>query len=105
MKKSIFLSITVLVLIFPVLAFADRGMMVWPPNVYLNQDAQNAIVAWNGQEEIIILSVDVNTNTRATALGILPLPSDPTEIKEGSFSSFEKIGSKTGMIDTIQNNI
>lgn len=91
MKKIIFLSIILLVLILPVLVFADRGMMIWPPNVYLNQDAQNAIVAWNGQEEIIILSVDVKSDAKATALGILPLPSDPTEIKEGSFDSFEKL--------------
>ena len=91
MKKIIFLSIILLVLIFPVLVFADMGMMIWPRHVHLDESAQNAIVAWNGEEEIIILSVDVKSNATATALRILPLPSDPIEIKEGSFDSFEKL--------------
>jgi len=91
MKKIIFLSITLLVLIFPVLVFADMGMIIWPPHVHLDESAQNAIVAWNGEEEIIILSVDVKSNATATVLRILPLPSDPIEIKEGSFDSFEKL--------------
>jgi len=47
-----------LFLIFPFKTFADRGIFVWPPEIYLNQSAQNAIVAWNGKEEIIILSTN-----------------------------------------------
>lgn len=92
MKKVYFyLLISFLILVFPSLASADMGMVIWPPEVRLDQSAQNAIVTWNGQEEIIILSVDVKSDARATALRILPLPSDPTEIKEGSFESFEKL--------------
>jgi eight-cysteine-cluster-containing protein len=91
--KKICLSflISFLILIFPVLCLADRGMMVWPPEVRLDQSAQNAIVAWNGQEEIIILSVDVESSTNITALGIIPLPSNPSDVKEGSFESFDKL--------------
>lgn len=71
-------------------ALADGGMMVWPPNVYLEQTAQNAIVAWNGEEEIMILSNGVKSDEPATALRMVPLPSNP-EIKGGSFESFEKL--------------
>jgi len=92
MKKVYFhLLLSFLVLFFPILTLADRGMVVWPPEVRLDQSAQNAIVAWNGSEEIIILSVDLESSADVTALGIIPLPSDPLEIKEGSFESFEKL--------------
>jgi len=92
MKKEYFnLLIIFLVLIFPILVFADGGMIIWPSEIYLDQSAQNAIVAWDGAEEIIILSVDIESSDDTTNLRIIPLPSDPSEIKEGSFESFEKL--------------
>lgn len=79
------------ILLSPVSALADGGMIVWPPLVHLDQSAQNAIVAWNGEEEIIILSNDVESDATATALRIIPLPSNPSEIEEGDIASFEKL--------------
>jgi len=91
--KKIYLSflISFLILIFPVLGLADGGMIVWPPMIHIDQSAQNAIVAWNGEEEIIILSIDIESYDNATALRIIPLPSNPSEVEEGSFESFEKL--------------
>lgn len=92
MKKQYFyLSIISLILLIPSFIFADGGMIYWPPDVYLDQSAQNAIVAWNGKQEIIILSNDVKSDAQATVLRIVPLPSNPSEIKEGSFDFFEKL--------------
>lgn len=92
MKKQYFYSLIIsLILFIPALALADGGIIYWPPDVHLDQSAQNAIVAWNGKEEIIILSNDIESDTKAIALRIVPLPSNPTEIKEGSFESFEKL--------------
>ncbi len=92
MKKIYSYSlISFLVLIFPVLAFADGGMIPWPPEVKLDQSAQNAIVGWNGEEEIIILSIDLESSVSSTVLRIIPLPAEPSEIKEGSFESFENL--------------
>lgn len=92
MKKEYFyILIGLLILISPVLVLADGGMHVWPPKVHLDQSAQNAIIAWNGEEEILILSTDIESSDTATALRIIPLPSNPSEIKEGSFDSFEKL--------------
>ena len=51
-----------LFLIFPIITFADRGVFIWPSEIHLNQSAQNAIVAWNGKEEIIILSTNFEKN-------------------------------------------
>jgi len=66
-------------------------MVVWPPFVHLDQSAQNAVVAWSGEEEIIILSNDIESDEQATVLRIGSLPSNPIEIEEGSFESFEKL--------------
>ena len=79
-----------LFLIQPYLIFADGGMMIWPPDVQLDESAQNAIVAWNGKEEIIILSNDIESNAKAMNLRIVPLPSNPI-VKEGSFETFSKL--------------
>jgi len=75
----------------PSLALGDGGMLWWPQPVHLNQSAQNAIVAWNKQEEIILLSVDITASEEATVLRVIPLPSNPSEIEEGEFESFETL--------------
>ncbi len=88
--KTLVILISV-ILSAPLFTFADGGMIVWPPKVHLDQTAQNAIVAWNGEQEIIILSNDIKSDVKATALRMVPLPSNPSEIKEGSFETFEKL--------------
>lgn len=91
-NRGIYLLISLLfILLIPEAVFADGGMMVWPPQIQLLQSAQNAIVAWNGEEEILIISNDIKGSDSATILRIIPLPSDPTSIEEGDFSSFSKI--------------
>jgi len=92
-KKLLYFLISFLFfsLIFPASGSADRGMMAWPPEIHLDQSAQNAIVAWNGSEEIIILSSNIQSSNEATVLEILPLPSEPSKVEEGSFESFEKL--------------
>lgn len=93
-NKTIFLLEFLVIgslIIAPTITSADGGMIVWPPDVHLDQSAQNAIVAWDGQEEIIILSNDIQGESQSTVLRVIPFPSDPTEIKEGDFESFEKL--------------
>jgi hypothetical protein len=61
------------------------------PEVSVYEPGQKAIVAWNGQEEILILSTDVKTLSSETlVLELLPLPSEP-EVEAASFQSFEEI--------------
>ena len=92
MKKIYIYCVTIfLALICPGLTFADGGMMVWPPSVHLDQSAQNAIVAWNNDQEKIMLSISIEGSGSSTALRVIPLPSNPSEIKEGEFESFEKL--------------
>ncbi len=72
--------------------FADRGMIPVNPEVSVYEPGQNAILAWNGHEEIMILSTDVSSSQQTIVLEILPLPSKPT-IAAGSFQSFQRIQS------------
>jgi len=90
-KISPFVVFVVFALIVPSLIFADGGMVIWPRNIHLEQSAQNAIVAWNENEEIIILSNNIESDAEGVALRMVPLPSNPSEIKEGSFDSFDEL--------------
>ncbi len=70
--------------------YADRGMIPINPDVSVYEPGQKAIVAWNGQEEILILSTDVTSSRETLVLELLPLPSEP-EVESASFQSFEEI--------------
>jgi hypothetical protein len=72
------------------LVYADRGMISVSPDVSIYEPGQKAIVAWNGQEEILILSTDVSASKETLVLEILPLPSRPV-VEAASFQSFEEI--------------
>jgi len=62
------------------------------PEVSVYEPGQKAILAWNGYEEIMILSTDVTSSQETLVLEILPLPSKP-EVEAASFQSFEEIQS------------
>jgi len=74
------------------LVYADRGMIPVSPEVSVYEPGQKAIIAWNGQEEIMILSTDVTSTQQTKVLEILPLPSKPV-VEAASFQSFEQIQS------------
>jgi len=71
---------------------ADGGMVViGPEEVTLQEQGQKAIVGWNGTEEVLIISVDIQSSASASALRIVPLPSDPSKVEQGSTESFIKL--------------
>lgn len=71
-------------------AFADRGM-VPISDVSIYGPGQKAIIAWNGEEEILIISTDVYASGDSVVLEMLPLPAEPQRIEEGDFASFSRI--------------
>jgi len=80
------------VLIFLILAspaLADRGMIPLTPSI-LEESEQNAIIAWNGNEEILILATKVEASNNTTVLEILPLPSKP-KVEKTKVESFYKL--------------
>jgi hypothetical protein len=76
---------------FP-LVNADRGMIPVHPDVSVYEPGQKAILAWNGHEEIMILSTDVTSSQETLVLEILPLPSKPS-VEAASFHSFQEMQS------------
>ncbi len=69
-------------------AFADRGMMPANPSVSLFEPKQNAVIAWNGEEEILVLTTDVYASQEVNVLEVLPLPSQP-KVTKGDFKILE----------------
>lgn len=69
---------------------ADRGIIPVRPGISVYEPGQKAIVAWNGIEEILILSTDVKSDEDTIAIEILPLPSKPI-IQKAEFKAFEEL--------------
>ncbi|MEO0142872.1 MAG: DUF2330 domain-containing protein [candidate division WOR-3 bacterium] len=69
--------------------FADRGLIPFNPNVTIFEPNQRAIIAWNGIEEILLLSTDLSASDSTMVLEILPLPSEP-KVKKGDIETFRR---------------
>lgn len=68
---------------------ADRGM-IGPGDISVYEPGQKAIIAWDGEREVLILSTEVRASENSWVLELLPLPSQPT-VGAGDFESFSKI--------------
>jgi hypothetical protein len=64
-------------------------MMPFNPNAQIFEPTQRAMIAWNGSEEILLLSTDLRASDSTTVLEVLPLPSEP-EVKKGDLETFRK---------------
>ena len=69
---------------------ADGGM-IGLSDVLVYGPGQNAIIAWDGEREILILSINVYAESETTALHVVPLPAEPDSIEQGDFKSFEHL--------------
>ncbi len=81
--------ITLLGLLLVMPAHANRGMIPFDPDVKLFEPNQRAMIAWNGTEEILVLSTDVHASKATKVLEVLPVPDEPT-VKKGDPEVFEK---------------
>ena len=70
-------------------AHADRGSIPFVPNVKIFEPTQRAMIAWNGEEEILLLSTDLMASRPTKVLEVLPLPSEP-QVKKGDIEAFRK---------------
>ncbi len=61
-----------------------------PLNVVVYEPGQRAIVLWNGEEEILLLSTEIRTSQPVSILEVIPLPAEPT-VELGDFESFQKM--------------
>ncbi len=68
---------------------ADRGMMPFNPYVQIFEPNQRAMIAWNGTEQILLLSTDLHATDSTRVLEVMPLPAEP-EVKKGDLETFRK---------------
>ena len=68
---------------------ANRGMMPVNPNVQIFEPNQRAMIAWNGDVEILLLSTDLRASDSTMILEVLPLPSEP-DVKKVDLETFRK---------------
>jgi len=82
------ISLTIMILCSTQNVYADRGIIPVKPHIPIYEPGQKAIIAWNGIEEIMILSTDITATEDTMILEILPLPSKP-KVEAASFESFK----------------
>lgn len=70
-------------------AHADMGSIPFEAHVQIFEPKQRAIIAWNGTEEILLLSTDLRASAPTKVLEVIPLPSEPT-VTEGDLQAFER---------------
>ena len=69
--------------------YADRGSIPFHPDVKIFKPKQRAMIAWNGNEEILLLSTDLRASAKTKVLEIIPLPAEPV-VKRGDVEVFKK---------------
>ena len=77
---------------------ADRGSIPFDPGVRIFEPNQRAMIAWNGQEEILLLSTDLRASQPTKVLEVIPLPAEP-EVKKGDRVLFSKYSGTEVKID------
>jgi hypothetical protein len=87
MKRFLKLFGLITVLLAARATFADCGSIPFKPWVSVYEPNQRAVIAFNGKEQILILSTDLRASEPTKVLEVLPLPSEP-ELKAGSVDVF-----------------
>jgi hypothetical protein len=68
---------------------ADRGSIPFKPNVQVFEPTQRAMIAWNGEEELLLLSTDLRASEPTKVLEVMPLPAEP-KVAKGDVEVFRK---------------
>jgi hypothetical protein len=80
---------SVLILASTGLVQADRGAIPFQPEVTIFEPTQRALIAWNGKEEILILSTDLRASRATKVLEVMPFPAEP-QVKKGDVGVFQR---------------
>ena len=96
--RLVVLAIALVAVATACVAFADRGSIPFRPNVKIFEPTQRALIAWNGTEEILLLSTDLRASEPTKVLEVIPFPSEP-QVKEGNLEAFEEA------VDIINRNL
>ncbi len=86
-------KIIVLFLLFQAIlashALADRGSIPFKSTAVIYEPEQRAMIAWNGEEQILVLSTDLAASEPTQVLEVMPFPAEP-KVKKGDVEIFKK---------------
>ena len=68
---------------------ADRGAIPFRPEVTIFEPTQRALLAWNGEEEILLLSTDLRASRATKVLEVMPFPAEP-RVAKGDVAVFRR---------------
>lgn len=68
-------------------ARSDCGSIPYKGDVQIFEPNQRAVIAWNGREEILLLSTDLRASEPTKVLEVIPLPTEP-EVTKGEMAVF-----------------
>jgi hypothetical protein len=68
---------------------ADCGSIPFKPYASVFEPNQRALIAWNGDEEILLLTTDLRASEPTKVLEVIPFPSEP-KVKKGDWAVFSK---------------
>lgn len=77
------LILLLFILLCPSLGHADCGLIPFKSHVQIYEPNQRAIIAWNGEEEILILATDLRASASTKVLQVFPCRNEPT-VKKAS---------------------
>ena len=83
------MAVFLMAVLSPFIGIADMGSIVFVRNAEVFEPSQKAFIAWNGKEEILVLSTDLRASKKTKILEVMPLPSKP-EVKKSDVAIFEK---------------
>ena len=73
MNLTSFKLLALLSLLFVSVARADRGSIPFKPHVQIFEPTQRAMIAWDGREEILVLSTDLRASEPTKVLEVILL--------------------------------
>jgi hypothetical protein len=76
--------------LLPAPAAADRGAITFIPHALLNEPRQQAVLAWNEQEQVTVLSTDLRSSEPTPILQVMPFPSEPL-VEEADIQIFKEL--------------
>lgn len=89
-RAVILIAALVMAALAVVPAVADRGSIPFKPYVHVYEPNQRAVIAWNGREEILLLSTNLRASEPSEVLEVIPLPAEP-EVTQGDINVFSRI--------------
>ena len=81
------LTLLTIFLTIPPGARADMGSIPFKSGIQIREPKQDAIIAWNGKEQLIYLQTTLQASAPTRVLEVMPLPSKPAvaEAQQGIF--------------------